>query len=454
MKRIAIRLTELLLLLIVVVACSSDNDGEGSGSTSTIKGLVGEWSVYQVTAPYESEYEDVWFGDGDWVMTFNNDGTVVQTSNGETVRGQWQMNGSEVEVTTKGTITHCTFRVVDHAKKMATLTFKDDGVITEMRIVRSQNGHYEHYAPQRIIGSKLVFGENVIQANAFNIAEILQLKGETNPVLQIVSWERTDLDRAKMTITYANSSKNNNRRTYTFLFSSSTEGTYQGNGEEGEVRLEERSEPEEDYAPSYLSYDEISLGQPLYRIVRVLFRDNYTVHTFNLYNAHSISNFTASYEKIGRNTATFSYSCNTSLGRESKTETLYFTSPTGGTYANGRGVFTFKDCEEPQEWAPESLVGKTIEIAGVTVKCTGERSCTVSNSRLSFKYWSCSYSYSRNSDSSAYMELNYTYGYDSWNGVRQENRMNLSFTSASSGNYTGRSNNQFMPNIEGSFKLY
>lgn len=117
MKRIAIRLTELLLLLIVVVACSSDNDGEGSGSTSTIKGLVGEWSVYQVTAPYESDYEDVWYGDGDWVMTFNNDGTVVQTSNGETVRGQWQMNGSEVEVTTKGSITHCTFRVVDNAKK-------------------------------------------------------------------------------------------------------------------------------------------------------------------------------------------------------------------------------------------------------------------------------------------------------------------------------------------------
>lgn len=430
---------------IMNVSCSSSSNDDGNDPLKATS-ICGEWSVYMLSLS-DAEYAGsrTWFDPSDFICIFHEDGRFELHSFENFAEGYWSESGNGfLTITANGNKEKYKFEIVNAEKGMATLAYEENGRTTYMHIVRSVNGLYTSYAPAKIFGQKLIWGNNVIQATDISVAEILELEGEDNPKLQTVGWQRMDLDCVWLSVTYSNANKRNIERKYILTFDTQTSGTYKGNGESGAFEISGRTTPSTDFAPESLYYDEITLGTASIKLVSVLFSSNTTVQSFSLPNYYNISNFKASYEKTSKNHATFSYSCNTSLGAKSKTVDLEFTSPTGGTYDNGKGSFTFETKEAPSNWAPYSLVGRKIKIVGKWLTCIDASRCQIEYSfgSSSVKYGTYSYTYI--DESTANMKL------------KDENinyNLTLSFTSSSGGKYTGTTSSRFSPTTSGSFVL-
>lgn len=432
----------VLVSCIMNISCSSSSDDEGNNNSSTTS-ICGEWSFYMLSLS-GAEYagQRTWLDPSDYVCTFYEDGKFEIRSREGYNEGSWKIsNHGILTLIYDGNEEKYKFEIVNAEKGMAILVYENDGQTTYMHIVRSTNGQYKTYAPEKIFGQKLIWGSNTIQPTDITVAEILELEGEDDPKLQTVGWQRMDLDCVWLSVTYSNANKRNIERKYILTFDTETSGTYKGNGETGTFEISVRTTPSTDFAPENLYYDEITLGTASIKLVSVLFSSNNTVQSFSLPNYNNISNFKASYEKTSKNHATFSYSCNTSLGAKSKTVDLEFTSSTGGTYNNGKGSFTIASKEAPSNWAPYSLVGRKIKIGATWISCISENRCLLENS-LGSNYGSYSYSYIN--EAAAQMKIVDT---------QKTSNVTLSFTSSTGGKYTGTTTSRFSPTISGTFVL-
>ena len=94
------------------------------------------------------------------------------------------------------------------------------------------------------------------------------------------------------------------------------------------------------------------LGTPKLYTLWVVFADNNTVHNYKMKTYTDAKNFRASYMKIEKNKAMFTYSFDYSSTHRVRTQILVFTSPMGGTYSDGSGTFSLTQEEVSTSWAP------------------------------------------------------------------------------------------------------
>lgn len=357
-----------LLGIAVMLSCSCSGDGDGDGGKSddiTGSKIVGEWSVYMVSWKDANNKEQAaWYEPGDFYMDFKPDNTFIVYKDGSSVYGTWRDNGDgTLTCEDNSGITVYKMKMVNVQKQMITWTYKGKN-LGDMTIhfVRSTDRQYQKYAPKDIIGRKLVWGNNEVQLTHSMVAEILKLDGETNPQLQQVRWERKDLDLVWMTVSYTDGHKLDLMRNYILKFNDENTGTYVGNGENGTFRIEGKALPDVDYAPEELYYNKLMLGTPKLYTLWVVFADNNTVHNYKMKTYTDAKNFRASYMKIEKNKAMFTYSFDYSSIHKVRTQILVFTSPMGGTYSDGSGTFSLTQEEVSTSWAPPySLSGMKME---------------------------------------------------------------------------------------------